>query len=68
MKKYPICPECGKDSIVLFSPPKEPVNFDLLGTQDYIDWFRAHLYCCNGASNCKFEIKIVDLTIPQKGE
>ncbi len=63
--KYPICPECGKDTIVLFSPPKEPPKYELLGTDEYVDWDRAHLYCCGGSTDCKFNTRIKDLTTPQ---
>lgn len=67
----PVCPECGKNSIVLFTPPKEylypkdgkvhPDAYKLLGTPDYIDWEKAHLYCCNGQTNCKFRTLLGDL-------
>ena len=61
---YPICPECGKHTIVLFTPPKEPINDSLLGTNEYIDWDRSHLYCCNGSTNCKFNTPLKELTTP----
>lgn len=63
--RYPVCPECKRETIVLFTPPKVPVNFDLLGTDEYVDWDKAHLYCCNANSNCKYEARIKDLTTPQ---
>lgn len=63
-RKYPICPECGMHTIVAFTPPKEPANFELLGKPEYVDWERAHLYCCNGETNCKFNTRFVDLTTP----
>lgn len=61
-KNRPICPECGKPTIVLFSPPKEGLVGTELGYKlfreenwaEYIDWNKAHLYCCNGSSNCKY--------------
>ncbi len=63
--KYPVCPECGCNTLVMFTPPKEPANYDLMGTDEYVDWDRAHLYCCND-ENCKFDTRIKDLTTPQK--
>jgi len=75
-RRYPICPECGKHTIVMFSPPKDylypkdrkvhPDAYKLLGTQEYVDWDKAHLYCCNGTTNCTFNTKIRDLTTPLK--
>jgi len=62
--KYPICPECGKRSIVLFTPPNEPIDFKKLGKDTYVNWDKAHLYCCNGSTNCKFSTRIKDLTTP----
>lgn len=67
---YPICPECGKDTVVLFSPPREGLvgtdeGYRTIGTPEYVDWDRAHLYCCNSTSNCKFSTRILDLTTPQ---
>lgn len=64
--RYPICPECGHDTVVLFSPPKEPVDFEKIGEQEYIDWYKAHLYCCNATTNCKWEARIIDLCTPQR--
>lgn len=61
---YPICPDCGCNTVVAFTPPKEPIQFSKLGTPDYIDWTRSHLYCCNGETNCKFQVAIVDLSTP----
>ena len=66
--RYPICPQCKKETIVLFTPPKEPANFALLGTSEYIDWDRAHLYCANGETNCTFQPLLKDLTTPLKLE
>lgn len=67
----PICPECGKQTIVLFTPPKDylypkdgtvhPDAYALLGKPEYVDWERAHLYCCNAETNCKFDTKLSDL-------
>jgi hypothetical protein len=65
---YPICPECKCNTLVLFTPPKEPVDFALLGSPEYIDWERAHLYCANGATNCSYEVRLYDLTTPVKEE
>ena len=65
-KLRPICPLCGCNTLVLFSPPREEVfahdrlRYLMLGTQEYVDWDRAHLYCCNGETNC-------DINIPIKG-
>jgi len=65
-RRYPICPECGEDTIVGFTPPKEPADFSKLGTDEYVDWDRASLYCCNGRKNCSFNSRYKDLTTPQK--
>lgn len=62
--KYPLCPECGYNTIVGFTPPKEPAQFELLGTPEYVDWNRARLYCCNGETNCKYNTRFLDLTTP----
>lgn len=67
-RKYPICPECGNASIVLFSPPREDIvgteeGYKTIGTSAYIDWDKAHLYCAKD-NNCKFNTKITDLTTP----
>lgn len=64
MKYRPICPECNKPTIVLFTPPREgivgtPEGYETIGTSAYIDWDRAHLYCCNAETNCKTEWKII---------
>jgi hypothetical protein len=63
-RRYPVCPECGKHTIVAFTPPIET------GVARYferaIDWDRAHLYCCNGETNCSFNTRILDLTTPLK--
>jgi len=63
--KYPICPECGENTIVLFAPPKEGKSC----SADDVEWKnvdiqRTHLYCCNGSSTCKFNTKIQELTTP----
>lgn len=63
---YPICPECGKSTVVLFAPPKDPPDFSLIGKEEYTDWYRAHLYCCNGETDCKFQPLLTDLTTPLK--
>lgn len=63
-KLRPICPLCGCNTLVLFSPPREEVfahdklRYTMLGTQEYVDWDRAHLYCCNGETDCRIEIPI----------
>jgi len=65
-KRYPICPECLCNTLVMFSPPHE----GLVGTErgyklyaeknwnEYVDWSKAHLYCCNGETNCNVNIPI----------
>jgi hypothetical protein len=59
--KYPICPECGRNSIAAFTPPKAG---KYAGKKlDDVDWERAHLYCANDA-NCQFNTRILDLTTP----
>lgn len=62
-RKYPLCPECGKATIVGFTPPKEGSN---LPTSDINRWDfeRASLYCCNASTNCKFNTRYLDLTTP----
>lgn len=67
-RHYPVCPECGHHSIVLFTPPKEGIvgtdeGYRTLGTPEYIDWDKAHLYCCNDA-NCSFKTPLRQLTTP----
>lgn len=66
----PICPECGKHTIVLFGPLKEylypkngPVHPDAykLSPIECTDWEKAHLYCCNGETDCKFSTLLSDL-------
>ena len=59
--KYPICPECGRNSIVAFIPPKKGKYAGKI-LQD-LDWERAHLYCAND-TNCQFNTRILDLTTP----
>lgn len=65
-KLRPICPFCGCNTLVLYTPPKEEISrhpklrYALIGGPEYVDWDRAHLYCCNGETNC-------DITIPIKG-
>lgn len=59
-KDRPICPQCGQQTIVLFTPPKDGIvgtddGYNLLGTPEYVDWTKAHLYCCNGETNCSYE-------------
>ena len=68
-RKYPICPECGQPTLVGFTPPKPGIvgtekGYRTLGTPEYVDWTRAHLYCCNAKTNCKFNTRFVDLTTP----
>lgn len=70
-RTYPICPECGKHTIVLFAPPKDGIvgtkkGYETLGTPEYVDWNKAHLYCCNGETNCTFNTPINELTTPLK--
>ena len=63
-KLRPICPLCGYNTLVLFTPPKKGVfdnsklRYSMLGTPEYVDWDRAHLYCCNGETDCRIEIPI----------
>ena len=64
MNIYPICPDCGQNTVVLFTPPKEPPDYTKLGTNEYVDWDKASLYCCND-ENCKFSPKLTELTTPQ---
>jgi hypothetical protein len=57
--KYPICPQCGHNSIVGFTPPKKGKY-----GKENIDWEMAHLYCSNDA-NCTFNTRFLDLTTPR---
>lgn len=76
-QRYPICPECGESSIVGFTPPKaylypkdgtvHPDAYKLLGKPEYVDWERAHLYCC-ADNNCKFNTRFNQLTTPRTKE
>lgn len=63
---YPVCPECGEDTIVLFTPPKEGQYCD--GDLSKIDWSRAHIYCCNGKTNCKINTLLTELVTPQRSQ
>lgn len=68
-RKYPLCPECGEATIVGFTPPREGIvgteeGYSKIGTPEYVDWNRAHLYCSNGKTNCKFTTRFFDLTTP----
>ncbi len=66
-KRYPICPECGCNTLVMYSPPRD----GLVGTDEgyrlyhekdwanYVDWTKAHLYCCNGETNCDVNIPVI---------
>ena len=66
-KRYPICPVCGCNTLVMYSPPRD----GLVGTDEgyrlyaeknwaaYVDWNRAHLYCCNGETNCDVTIPVI---------
>lgn len=65
-KNRPICPECGEQTIVMFSPVKDGIVGTGLGYklyhdknwQEYCDWSKAHLYCCNGSTNCKYTASV----------
>lgn len=75
-KRYPICPECGCNTIVAFFPPRD----GLMRTEEgyrlyiekncsaYVDWNRAHLYCCNGETNCHVQIPIIGGLMTPVGE
>lgn len=70
--KRPICAECGCNTLVLFTPPKEDIvgteySYKTIGTPDYVDWNKAHLYCCNGETNCKTTYYLNELTTPLDG-
>lgn len=72
-KKYPICPECGCNTLAMFSPPREGIigtkeGYRTIGTPEYVDWNRVHLYCTNGTTNCKFDTRIMELTTPIQEE
>ena len=65
-KNRPICPECGEQTIVMFTPPKDRIVGTVLGYklyndknwQEYVDWSKAHLYCCNGSTNCRYTASV----------
>jgi hypothetical protein len=57
---YPICPECGKNTIVGFARPNLPWKNNIY---DY-DQKTAELYCCNDDTNCKYRIPFSALTTP----
>lgn len=48
----------------MFTPPKEPADFSKLGSPEYVDWERAHIYCCNGETNCTIDTPLDMLTTP----
>ena len=48
--KYPLCPECGCNTIV--------------GYGDILEPEKCHLYCCNADKNCSFNTKFLELTTP----
>lgn len=59
--------------MVLFTPPREGIvgteeGYRTFGTDAYVDWSKAHLYCCNGETNCKTTVLLKDLTTPQQVE
>jgi hypothetical protein len=63
-KNRPICPQCKEPTIVLFTPPKKGIvgtwfGYANIGKPSYIDWKRAHLYCCNGSTNCIYTAKLM---------
>lgn len=66
-KRYPICPQCGCNTLVMFSPPRPGLvgtdeGYRLYGDAnwaEYVDWSRAHLYCCNGETNCNVKIDVI---------
>lgn len=70
MKKYPICPECGCNTLALFAPVREDVwndiekRYALIGTNEYVDWDMAYIYCTNASANCRVEMPIKSLTTP----
>lgn len=66
---YPICPECGCNTVVLFSPPREGIvgtkeGYETMGTSAYVDWDKAHLYCANAETNCHLNTLLSELTTP----
>lgn len=65
-KDRPICPECMKPTIVLFTPPKENADYKDIESPDYVDWNRAHLYCCNGETNCTYTAMIMSANTDKK--
>jgi len=68
-RSYPVCPECGKHTIVLFTPPKEGIvgteeGYRTIGTPEYVDWAKASIYCANGETNCNITTRLNELTTP----
>src|SRR4030095_1070056 len=66
-KNYPICPECGCNTIVIFTPPYDGLvgigkGYRLYAEKnwnEYVDWRKAQLYCCNGETNCNVTIPVI---------
>jgi hypothetical protein len=61
---YPVCPECGCNTVVLFTPPKRAFFYETPVNLDNIDWAKSHLYCANGSTNCDFKVLLTELTTP----
>lgn len=73
--RYPICPKCGCNTIVVFTPPRDGIvgteeGYRLLSERspDYVDWSKAHLYCCNGQTNCDVSIPLMGGLMTPVGE
>jgi hypothetical protein len=66
-KRYPICPECGCNTLVMFTPARDGIvgtdeGYRLYAEKnwaEYVDWNKAHLYCCNGETNCEVSIPVI---------
>lgn len=65
MNKYPICPECGCNTLVGFTPPHKGGSASR-DNWNSVDWERAHLYCCNGTTNCQYNTRFIDLVTPMR--
>ena len=60
----PLCPECKKGKMEYFLPPKDgivgtPEGYHTIGSPEYINWGKAHLYCTNHESNCTYTFNII---------
>lgn len=79
-RHYPVCPECGRHTIVGFFPPRDcdTCGVALTGNGSICETGKTHpiiwqgdatrssLYCCNGETNCSYHVLFSELTTPLK--